>query len=185
MENCASSIGPKRRGVRTARQLPFSGSLSGRSKEPTRASRVRGCRKISSLRNHLCVCYASNVMSMRNAFAPGKFPSDGKRVWLSYFQGATCRKELTDDYLTAVETLLMKAFDNVSQPAVKIGATNSAMTVIEIRPHRWGWKVFQAPGVAATMSSIGANPSEHGVYTSQGQCTKRFSILSKCTQARK
>jgi hypothetical protein len=22
-----------------------------------------------------------------------------------------------------------------------------AMTVIEIRPHRWGWKVFEAPGV--------------------------------------
>jgi len=21
------------------------------------------------------------------------------------------------------------------------------MTVIEIRPHRWGWKVFEAPGV--------------------------------------
>ena len=22
------------------------------------------------------------------------------------------------------------------------------MTVIEIRPHRWGWKVFEGPGVA-------------------------------------
>ena len=22
-----------------------------------------------------------------------------------------------------------------------------AMTLIEIRPHRWGWKVFEAPGV--------------------------------------
>jgi len=22
-----------------------------------------------------------------------------------------------------------------------------AITVIEIRPHRWGWKVFEAPGV--------------------------------------
>ncbi len=21
------------------------------------------------------------------------------------------------------------------------------MTIIEIRPHRWGWKVFEAPGV--------------------------------------
>jgi hypothetical protein len=21
------------------------------------------------------------------------------------------------------------------------------MTLIEIRPHRWGWKVFEAPGV--------------------------------------
>jgi uncharacterized protein DUF2188 len=24
---------------------------------------------------------------------------------------------------------------------------NRAMTVIEIRPHRWGWKAFEAPGV--------------------------------------
>jgi hypothetical protein len=23
----------------------------------------------------------------------------------------------------------------------------SAMTLIEIRPHRWGWSVFEAPGV--------------------------------------
>jgi len=23
----------------------------------------------------------------------------------------------------------------------------AAMTVIEIRPHSWGWKVFEAPGV--------------------------------------
>jgi len=22
-----------------------------------------------------------------------------------------------------------------------------SMTVIEIKPHRWGWKVFEAPGV--------------------------------------
>jgi hypothetical protein len=22
-----------------------------------------------------------------------------------------------------------------------------AMTLIEVRPHRWGWKVFEAPGV--------------------------------------
>jgi hypothetical protein len=22
-----------------------------------------------------------------------------------------------------------------------------AMTLIEIKPHRWGWKVFEAPGV--------------------------------------
>jgi hypothetical protein len=26
------------------------------------------------------------------------------------------------------------------------GETDS-MTVIEIRPHRWGWKVLEAPGV--------------------------------------
>ena len=26
-------------------------------------------------------------------------------------------------------------------------ARPDAMTVIEIRPHSWGWKVFEAPGV--------------------------------------
>jgi hypothetical protein len=26
------------------------------------------------------------------------------------------------------------------------------MTVIEIRPHRWGWKVFEAPGVEPVFS---------------------------------
>ncbi len=25
--------------------------------------------------------------------------------------------------------------------------TAGAMTLIEVRPHRWGWKVFEAPGV--------------------------------------
>jgi hypothetical protein len=26
-------------------------------------------------------------------------------------------------------------------------ASRIAVTVIEIKPHRWGWKVFEAPGV--------------------------------------
>jgi hypothetical protein len=26
------------------------------------------------------------------------------------------------------------------------------MTLIEIRPHRWGWKVFEAPGVEPVFS---------------------------------
>jgi hypothetical protein len=30
-----------------------------------------------------------------------------------------------------------------------------AMTVIEIKPHRWGWKVFEAPGVEPVF------PEEH------------------------
>jgi hypothetical protein len=28
-------------------------------------------------------------------------------------------------------------------------------TVIEIRPHRWGWKVFDGPGRGATKHSFG------------------------------
>jgi hypothetical protein len=27
------------------------------------------------------------------------------------------------------------------------------MTVIEIRPHHWGWKAFEAPGVEPIFSS--------------------------------
>jgi hypothetical protein len=64
-----------------------------------------------------------DVMSIRNAFAHGKFSSDDKRVWLSYFEGKPRNKELSDDYLTEVEILLRKAFDNVFQLSVKIGAT--------------------------------------------------------------
>ena len=30
-----------------------------------------------------------------------------------------------------------------------------AMTLIEIRPHRWGWKVFEAPGVEPVFSKKG------------------------------
>ncbi len=29
----------------------------------------------------------------------------------------------------------------------KSGDGGYAMTLIEIKPHRWGWKVFEAPGV--------------------------------------
>jgi len=64
-----------------------------------------------------------DVMSIRNAFAHGKFSSDDKRVWLSYFEGKPRNKELTDDYLTEVETFLRRGFDSVFQLSVKIGAT--------------------------------------------------------------
>ena len=29
------------------------------------------------------------------------------------------------------------------------------MTVLEIRPHRWGWKVFEAPGVEPVFAEQG------------------------------
>jgi hypothetical protein len=28
------------------------------------------------------------------------------------------------------------------------------MTVIEIKPHRWGWKVFEAPGVEPVFQAV-------------------------------
>jgi hypothetical protein len=51
------------------------------------------------------------VMSVRNAFAHGKISSDDKRVWLSFFAGTPQKVELTDEYLTDVETLLRAGFD--------------------------------------------------------------------------
>jgi hypothetical protein len=64
-----------------------------------------------------------DVMSVRNAFAHGRLSSDDKRVWLSFFEGAPRKEELTDDYLTKIETLLRKGFDKAFELAVKIGAT--------------------------------------------------------------
>jgi hypothetical protein len=34
-----------------------------------------------------------------------------------------------------------------AQPIAPANRWPGAMTVIEIRPHRWGWKVFETPGV--------------------------------------
>ena len=65
-----------------------------------------------------------DVMSVRNAFAHGKLSSDDeRRVWLSFFEGTPRKVELTDEYLTKVETLLLLAFDKTSKLEVKIGAT--------------------------------------------------------------
>jgi hypothetical protein len=69
-----------------------------------------------------------DVMSSRNAFTHGEFSSDGKRVWLSFFEGVPRKEELTDDYLTRVETRLLTGFDRASQLAVKIGATTVSKT---------------------------------------------------------
>jgi len=67
-------------------------------------------------------------MSVRNAFAHGKFSSDDKRVWLSFFEGTPRKVELTDEYLTDIETLLRAAFDKAFALAVAIGATKITQT---------------------------------------------------------
>jgi hypothetical protein len=36
------------------------------------------------------------------------------------------------------------------------------MTVIEIRPHSWGWKVFEAPGVEPVFPKNGTAMRELG-----------------------
>ena len=65
-------------------------------------------------------------MSFRNAFGHGKISSDDKRIWLSFFEGTPRKIELTDEYLTEIETLLRAAFDKTFALAVKIGATKLA-----------------------------------------------------------
>src|SRR5205814_5689397 len=61
-----------------------------------------------------------DVMSVRNAFAHGKLSSDEKRVWLWFFEGRPREEELTDDYLTEIETLLREAFEKTFILAQKI-----------------------------------------------------------------
>jgi hypothetical protein len=72
-----------------------------------------------------------DVMSVRNAFAHGTFCSDENRVWLSYFEAIPREKELTDEYLTDIETLLRIAFDKTFTLTQKIGATKLAKDIKE------------------------------------------------------
>jgi hypothetical protein len=65
----------------------------------------------------------SDVMSYRNAFTHGTLSSDGARVWLAYFQSTPRKEELTDDYLTRVETTLFEAHQQTFALSQKIGAT--------------------------------------------------------------
>ena len=64
-------------------------------------------------------------MSVRNAFAHGRLSHDEKRVWLSYFEGTPRKVELTDEYLTEIETLLLTSFEKPFTLMVKIGATKA------------------------------------------------------------
>lgn len=69
-----------------------------------------------------------DVMSLRNAFAHGRLFSDGKTVLISYFEGTPKKQELTDAYLTEVETKLQAAFDSCTALAENIGAIKSSLT---------------------------------------------------------
>jgi hypothetical protein len=62
------------------------------------------------------------VMSLRNAFAHGKLSSDGKAIWLSYFEGKPHKKKLTDQYLSEVESELNSAWNCCVALAQKTGA---------------------------------------------------------------
>ena len=61
------------------------------------------------------------IMSLRNAFAHGKISSDGKMVWLSYFEGTPYKKELNDKYLTRIETHFHRAHQCCIAIKYKIG----------------------------------------------------------------
>jgi len=69
------------------------------------------------------------VISFRNAFAHGKFSSDGKVVWLNYFAGTPQKQELTEKYLEEVESKLQSAWDRCFELAEKMGAIKSIETV--------------------------------------------------------
>ena len=62
------------------------------------------------------------TISYRNAFTHGELSSDGKRVWLSFFEGTPRKEELTDQFLEKVETVLIETFHTVHKLAQKIGA---------------------------------------------------------------
>ena len=61
------------------------------------------------------------VMSLRNAFAHGRLSSDGKTVWLSYFEGNPHKQELTDQYLIDVQSQLNSAWNCCFELAQKMG----------------------------------------------------------------
>ena len=68
-----------------------------------------------------CEKLLRSVLSFRNAFAHGTLSSDDKAVWLSFFESAPRKRELTDDYLSEVETVLLQAYDVVFDLELKIG----------------------------------------------------------------
>lgn len=67
-----------------------------------------------------------DVMSYRNAFTHGSLLSDDKTVWLSYFEGGPRKQELTDAFLTEVETTLNTAWNECFALAQKMGVTKPA-----------------------------------------------------------
>ena len=68
-----------------------------------------------------CEKLLRRVMSFRNAFAHGTLSSDDKTVWLSYFEGSPRKQELTDEFLSDVETILLQAYNTVFDLEQKIG----------------------------------------------------------------
>jgi len=63
------------------------------------------------------------VMSLRNAFAHGTLSCRGTQVFLQFFEGGPREVEITDDYLTEVETRLRTAADACWQLKLKMGVT--------------------------------------------------------------
>jgi hypothetical protein len=61
------------------------------------------------------------VMSRRNAFAHGKLSSSDKAVWISYFEGGPRKQELTDQFLTEVESTLRSACEQCLALGRKMG----------------------------------------------------------------
>ncbi|HSY74434.1 MAG TPA: hypothetical protein VK810_03105 [Dongiaceae bacterium] len=65
------------------------------------------------------------IMSFRNAFAHGEISSDGKIVWLSYFEGTPKKQEISDEYLTEIEKYFDRAYKCCFIIKYKIGIYKS------------------------------------------------------------
>lgn len=65
-------------------------------------------------------------MSHRNAFAHGTLSADTNRVWLSYFERQPRKSELTDEFLTEVESTLRNAHDATFALAQRIGTVKQS-----------------------------------------------------------
>lgn len=63
------------------------------------------------------------TMAYRNAFTHGSLLADEGAVWLSYFEGSPRKDELTDDFLTKVETTLRTAWEKSLTIEQKLGVT--------------------------------------------------------------
>jgi len=62
------------------------------------------------------------VMSYRNAWAHGRLSHEDGKIWLNYFEGGTKKKELSDGYLTEMESFLEQAVHKAADFAKTLGA---------------------------------------------------------------
>jgi hypothetical protein len=70
----------------------------------------------------------AKVMQFRNAFAHGELQTDLQKVWLTFFQGSPKKEELSDVYLTQIESTMRF----VEEKTFTIGAETGAIQTIAV-----------------------------------------------------